>query len=75
MPLSVAAGSPPPAGSSADHSSLPGDDDRSGASPRDLRLRAGLVAERPALPARQRKFKGGTTSFMFVLHVGAVAAL
>ena len=75
MPLSVAAGSPPPAGSSADNSPLPGDGERSGPSPRDLRLRAGLVAERPVLPPRQRKLKGGTTGFMFVLHVGAVAAL
>jgi fatty-acid desaturase len=75
MPLSVAAGSTPPAGSSAGNTSFPEDGDRSGLSSRDNRLRAGLVAERPALAPRQRKFKGGTTGFMLVLHVGAVAAL
>ena len=77
MPLSVAAGSSPPAGSSADNTPHPGDQglSPSGPSARDQRLRNGLVAERPALPARQRKIKGGTTGFMLVLHVGAVAAL
>ena len=38
-------------------------------------LRAGLSTPRQRLSARQRKIKGGTTSFMFILHVGAVAAL
>jgi stearoyl-CoA desaturase (delta-9 desaturase) len=38
-------------------------------------LRAGLSTPRHRLSARQRKIKGGTTSFMFILHVGAVAAL
>ena len=38
-------------------------------------LRAGLSAPRQRLSARQRKLKGGTTSFMLVMHVGAVAAL
>jgi stearoyl-CoA desaturase (delta-9 desaturase) len=42
---------------------------------REQRLRAGLSLPRPALPRSQRRFKAGTTSFMLVLHVGAVAAL
>ena len=42
---------------------------------RDQRLRAGLSARREPLPARQRKLKAGTTSFMLVMHVLAVVAL
>ena len=44
-------------------------------SPRELTLRAGLIARRDPLPARQRQFKFGTTSFMLVMHVLAVVAL
>lgn len=41
----------------------------------ERRIRAALAARREPLPARQRKFKGGTTSFMLAMHVGAVFAL
>jgi stearoyl-CoA desaturase (delta-9 desaturase) len=44
-------------------------------STRDQDLRAGLRTPRTPLPARQRKLKGGTTSFMLVMHVLAVVAL
>jgi stearoyl-CoA desaturase (delta-9 desaturase) len=42
---------------------------------RDQQLRAGLRSPRTPLPSRQRKLKGGTTSFMLVMHVLAVVAL
>ncbi len=42
---------------------------------RDQDLRAGLRLPRTPLPARQRKLKAGTTSFMLVMHVLAVVAL
>jgi hypothetical protein len=53
MPISVAAGSPPPAGSSADNTPNPAEEgfSPSGPSSREQRLRDGLEAERPALPA------------------------
>ena len=38
-------------------------------------LRDGLSVPRAPLPARQRRLKAGTTSFMLAMHVGAVAAL
>jgi sn-1 stearoyl-lipid 9-desaturase len=41
----------------------------------ERRIRAALASRREPLPARQRKFKGGTTSFMLAMHVGAVFAL
>jgi len=44
-------------------------------STRDMDLRAGLRSPRTTLPARQRKLKGGTTSFMLLMHVLAVVAL
>ena len=46
-----------------------------GSQGREARLRAGLNLPRPPLPARQRRFKTGTTGFMLVMHIGAVAAL
>ena len=49
--------------------------ERSQTSSRDAQLRLGLTARRAPLPARQRKFKGGTTSFMLTMHVLAVVAL
>ncbi|QNI65978.1 delta-9 fatty acid desaturase DesC3 [Synechococcus sp. A15-44] len=42
---------------------------------RELRQRAAVMAPRDRLPARQRKFKMGTTSFMLVMHVLATVAL
>ena len=42
---------------------------------RDTRLRRRVAAPRQPLTARQRKLRGGTTVFMLVIHVGAVAAL
>jgi fatty-acid desaturase len=42
---------------------------------REERLRRGLQQPRLPLPARQRRFKLGTTGFMLAIHVGAVAAL
>ena len=42
---------------------------------REAALRQGLTARRDPLPSRQRKLKGGTTTFMLVMHVGAVFAL
>ncbi|MEB3272074.1 MAG: fatty acid desaturase [Synechococcus sp.] len=42
---------------------------------RDQALREGLIQPREALPARQRRFKLGTTGFMLTIHIGAVAAL
>jgi stearoyl-CoA desaturase (delta-9 desaturase) len=44
-------------------------------SAREQQLRAGLIAPRTPLPARQRKLKGGTGSFMLLMHVLAVVAL
>ena len=44
-------------------------------STRELRMRAAVMAPRERLPRRQRKFKGGTTSFMVVMHVLATVAL
>ncbi|MDP4737412.1 MAG: acyl-CoA desaturase, partial [Cyanobium sp. MAG_216] len=41
----------------------------------DQRIRAAVGERRQPLPGRQRKFKGGTTSFMLAMHVGAVFAL
>ena len=41
----------------------------------DRRIRASLTEPRSPLPARQRKFKSGTTGFMLAMHVGAVFAL
>jgi stearoyl-CoA desaturase (delta-9 desaturase) len=41
----------------------------------EARIRALLQAPRAPLPPRQRHLKGGTTSFMLAMHVGAVAAL
>jgi len=42
---------------------------------RETRLRRGLVTPRQPLDLRQRKLRSGTTIFMLVIHVGAVAAL
>ena len=42
---------------------------------RETRLRRGLVTPRQPLSPHQRKLRGGTTIFMLVIHVGAVAAL
>jgi stearoyl-CoA desaturase (delta-9 desaturase) len=44
-------------------------------SAREQQLRAGLIAPRSPLPPRQRKLKGGTGSFMLLMHVLAVVAL
>jgi len=44
-------------------------------STREQQQRAGLIAPRSPLPPRQRKLKGGTTSFMLLMHVLAVVAL
>ncbi|MFM7635670.1 MAG: acyl-CoA desaturase, partial [Cyanobacteriota bacterium] len=41
----------------------------------EARIRKAVAKPRAPLPPRQRKFKGGTTSFMLVMHVGAVVAL
>ncbi len=49
--------------------------DGAAAGNRDQRLRAGLTLPRTELPRSQRRLKPGTTGFMVVLHVGAVAAL
>jgi stearoyl-CoA desaturase (delta-9 desaturase) len=38
-------------------------------------MREAVASARAPLPPRQRKLKGGTTSFMVVMHVGAVFAL
>ena len=38
-------------------------------------MREAVAKPRAPLPPRQRKFKTGTTSFMLVMHVGAVFAL
>ena len=45
------------------------------ASERELRIRAAVMAPREPLPRKQRKFKGGTTAFMVVMHVLATVAL
>ena len=42
---------------------------------RELRQRAAVMARREPLPARQRKLKMGTTSFMLVMHVLATVAV
>ncbi len=42
---------------------------------REQRLREGIVAKRERLPAYQRRFKLGTTSFMLAMHVAATFAL
>ena len=42
---------------------------------REAALRLGLTIARDPLPTRQRKLKSGTTTFMLVMHVGAVFAL
>ncbi|PTT95583.1 acyl-CoA desaturase, partial [Pseudomonas sp. HMWF031] len=44
-------------------------------SQRELRMRAAVMAPRAPLPRRQRRLKGGTTSFMVVMHVLATVAL
>jgi len=51
------------------------DADQPASAPQDARIRALLRAPRAPLPPRQRRLKGGTTSFMLAMHVGAVAAL
>ena len=45
------------------------------ASERELRMRAAVMAPRDPLPRKQRKLKGGTTSFMLAMHVLATVAL
>lgn len=42
---------------------------------RELRIRAAVMAPRQTLPSQQRRFKGGTTGFMVVIHVLATVAL
>ena len=42
---------------------------------RELRMRAAVMAPRQTLPSQQRRLKGGTTSFMVVIHVLATVAL
>ena len=42
---------------------------------RELRMRAAVMAPRERLPRKQRKLKGGTTSFMVAMHVLATIAL
>ena len=42
---------------------------------RELRMRAAVMAPRQTLPSKQRRLKGGTTSFMVVIHVLATVAL
>ena len=42
---------------------------------RELRMRAAVMAPRQTLPSTQRRLKGGTTSFMVVIHVLATVAL
>ncbi|WP_320673654.1 acyl-CoA desaturase [Prochlorococcus sp. MIT 1341] len=42
---------------------------------RELRLREGIGLRRKRLPLSQRKFRAGTTGFMFLMHVAAVFAL
>ena len=42
---------------------------------RELRIRAAVMAPRQMLPSHQRRLKGGTTSFMVVIHVLATVAL
>ena len=42
---------------------------------RELRMRAAVMAPRQRLPRKQRKLKGGTTSFMLAMHVLATIAL
>ena len=42
---------------------------------RELRIRAAVMAPRQTLPSTQRRLKGGTTSFMVVIHVLATVAL
>jgi len=44
-------------------------------SERELRMRAAVMAPRDPLPRKQRKLKGGTTSFMVAMHVLATVAL
>ena len=44
-------------------------------SAREQQLRAGLLVPRGPLPPRQRRLKGGTGSFMLLMHVLAVVAL
>nr|AUG32360.1 Stearoyl-CoA 9-desaturase [Paulinella longichromatophora] len=41
----------------------------------EIKTRNALIAPRKALPPRQRKWKIGTTSFMLVMHIGAIFAL
>ena len=48
--------------------------DRPNAS-QESRMRDAVQERRTPLPPRQRKFKFGTTTFMLVMHVGAVFAL
>jgi len=38
-------------------------------------MRAAVMAPRERLPRKQRKLKGGTTSFMVAMHVLATIAL
>ena len=42
---------------------------------RELRMRAAVMAPRQTLPSKQRRLKGGTTSFMVAIHVLATVAL
>ncbi|BBL86133.1 Stearoyl-CoA 9-desaturase (chromatophore) [Paulinella micropora] len=41
----------------------------------ETKIRNALIAPRKPLPPHQRKWKMGTTSFMLIMHIGAVFAL
>ena len=40
-----------------------------------VRMRQAVAMRREPLPPKQRRYKFGTTSFMLIMHVGAVFAL
>ncbi len=73
MPTSSLAGRP--GAISAQPALQAHDGDQPASGQQEARIRALLRAPRAPLPPRQRRLKGGTTSFMLVMHVGAVAAL